>query len=165
MSSTATYEPYSADFEPATSTAFRRSGSSTSAFGGTMSMFNSVRPAAIMAPADTATPLVTSPPPQPPKKYMTMAEQEMEAPTRLPKRLPKRLRQNALSRSLTSGMASRRDGVRKKNARFEIPEGRNVNNIDHLISQASTEEEIKDLKQQKRLLRNRQAAYEFPSPT
>ncbi|EFW99730.1 bzip transcription factor [Grosmannia clavigera kw1407] len=52
----------------------------------------------------------------------------------------------------------RGDGIRKKNARFEIPAERNLNNIDLLISQTTDEQEIKELKQQKRLLRNRQAA-------
>ncbi|KAK1758217.1 bZIP transcription factor 49 [Echria macrotheca] len=52
----------------------------------------------------------------------------------------------------------RGDGIRKKNARFEIPSERNLSNIDQLISQSTDEQEIKELKQQKRLLRNRQAA-------
>ena len=54
----------------------------------------------------------------------------------------------------------RPDGVRKKNARFEIPEDRKVDTIDKFISQADPNDEIliKELKQQKRLLRNRQAA-------
>jgi len=52
----------------------------------------------------------------------------------------------------------RRDGIRKKNARFEIPTERNLRTIDQLISQTADESEIKELKQQKRLLRNRQAA-------
>ncbi|EGX92066.1 bZIP transcription factor, putative [Cordyceps militaris CM01] len=52
----------------------------------------------------------------------------------------------------------RRDGVRKRNARFEIPPDHNLNNIDQLIAESSNEMEIKELKQQKRLLRNRQAA-------
>lgn len=52
----------------------------------------------------------------------------------------------------------RRDGIRKKNARFEIPAERNLRTIDLLINQTSDEQEIKELKQQKRLLRNRQAA-------
>lgn len=55
----------------------------------------------------------------------------------------------------------RGDGIRKKNARFEIPAERNLNNIDQLIAQSTDEQEIKELKQQKRLLRNRQAAYVF----
>jgi hypothetical protein len=53
----------------------------------------------------------------------------------------------------------RRDGIRKKNARFEIPAERTLRTIDHLINQTNDEQEIKELKQQKRLLRNRQAAY------
>ncbi|CAG7956841.1 unnamed protein product [Penicillium salamii] len=57
-----------------------------------------------------------------------------------------------------SPLSVRRDGIRKKNARFEIPAERTLSNIDHLISQSTNEEEIKELKQQKRLLRNRQAA-------
>jgi hypothetical protein len=57
-----------------------------------------------------------------------------------------------------SPLTLRRDGIRKKNARFEIPAERTLSNIDHLISQSSNEEEVKELKQQKRLLRNRQAA-------
>jgi hypothetical protein len=52
----------------------------------------------------------------------------------------------------------RGDGIRKKNARFDIPAERNLGNIDQLIAQSKDEQEIKELKQQKRLLRNRQAA-------
>lgn len=57
-----------------------------------------------------------------------------------------------------SPLTIRRDGIRKKNARFEIPAERTLSNIDQLINQSTNEEEIKELKQQKRLLRNRQAA-------
>ena len=58
----------------------------------------------------------------------------------------------------------RRDGVRKKNARFDIPDGHNVHTIDLLIAAAdpTNEEKIRTLKQEKRLLRNRQAAYDGP---
>ncbi|KAG6010676.1 hypothetical protein E4U21_005175 [Claviceps maximensis] len=52
----------------------------------------------------------------------------------------------------------RGDGIRKKNARFDIPAERNLTNIDSLISRSTDDQEIKELKQQKRLLRNRQAA-------
>ncbi|KAL2831760.1 hypothetical protein BDW59DRAFT_181794 [Aspergillus cavernicola] len=58
----------------------------------------------------------------------------------------------------SSPLSVRRDGIRKKNARFEIPAERTLSNIDHLIGQSNNEDEIKELKQQKRLLRNRQAA-------
>ena len=53
----------------------------------------------------------------------------------------------------------RLDGIRKMNARFEIPAGRTLSNIDHLINQSNDAQEIKELKQQKRLLQKRQAAY------
>ena len=62
-------------------------------------------------------------------------------------------------RSTTPMAHMRPDGIRKKNARFEIPAGRNLSNIDSLISTTTDEVEKKELKQQKRLLRNRQAAY------
>ena len=54
----------------------------------------------------------------------------------------------------------RPDGVRKKNARFEIPEDRKVDTIDKIIMATDPTDEglLKELKQQKRLLRNRQAA-------
>lgn len=72
---------------------------------------------------------------------------------------------DAVSRSVKSPtcragspLSARRDGIRKKNARFEIPAERTLSNIDHLISRSTNEEEVKELKQQKRLLRNRQAA-------
>jgi hypothetical protein len=57
-----------------------------------------------------------------------------------------------------STLHMRRDGIRKKNARFDIPAERTLGTIDFLISQTNDEDEIKELKQQKRLLRNRQAA-------
>ncbi|KAF3402316.1 hypothetical protein DPV78_003647 [Talaromyces pinophilus] len=50
------------------------------------------------------------------------------------------------------------DGIRKKNARFDIPAERTLSNIEEMIAQSTKEDEIKELKQQKRLLRNRQAA-------
>jgi hypothetical protein len=54
----------------------------------------------------------------------------------------------------------RRDGgIRKKNTRFDIPADRNLFNIDNLIQSCTNEDDLKELKQQKRLLRNRQAAY------
>lgn len=71
---------------------------------------------------------------------------------------------NKMNRSKSPGPRShsplniRRDGIRKKNARFEIPAERTLLTIDTLISQSADDQEIKELKQQKRLLRNRQAA-------
>ncbi|KAI0205009.1 bZIP transcription factor [Astrocystis sublimbata] len=68
-------------------------------------------------------------------------------------------RSQAESSAIRSHNEMRRgDGIRKKNARFDIPAERNLDNIDTLISQSTDDVEIKELKQQKRLLRNRQAA-------
>ncbi|KAI9894169.1 MAG: hypothetical protein M1814_004023 [Vezdaea aestivalis] len=69
--------------------------------------------------------------------------------------VPKRMRQHS---PRSNSPILRRDGIRKKNARFEIPAERNLTNIDNLIAQSADDQEIKELKQQKRLLRNRQAA-------
>jgi hypothetical protein len=49
-------------------------------------------------------------------------------------------------------------GIRKKNARFDISPEITLNNIDDKIKACTDDEERKVLKQQKRLLRNRQAA-------
>ncbi|KIV88336.1 hypothetical protein PV10_08028 [Exophiala mesophila] len=61
-------------------------------------------------------------------------------------------------RGATPTLVLRSDGIRKKNAKFDIPRDRNLLNIDTLINSTTNEEEKKELKQQKRLLRNRQAA-------
>lgn len=72
--------------------------------------------------------------------------------------MPKRMRVNSPTLRSQHDMSRRGDGIRKKNARFDIPAERNLTNIDQLIAQSTDEQEIKELKQQKRLLRNRQAA-------
>jgi hypothetical protein len=76
--------------------------------------------------------------------------------------MPKRMRPHSPALRSHPDMTRRGDGIRKKNARFDIPAERNLNNIDQLIAQSTDEQEIKELKQQKRLLRNRQAAYASP---
>lgn len=76
--------------------------------------------------------------------------------------MPKRMRPHSPTLRSHPDMSRRGDGIRKKNARFDIPAERNLTNIDQLIAQSTDEQEIKELKQQKRLLRNRQAAYAFP---
>lgn len=88
--------------------------------------------------------------PEPRKDWMAMAAQDVQS-----RPLSKRMRPGTPPRSFE---AQRRDGIRKKNARFEIPAERSLHNIDQLIAESSNEDEIKELKQQKRLLRNRQAA-------
>ena len=91
--------------------------------------------------------------PQSSKDWMSASSSEqMEL-----RSLSKRTRADSPS-YLSASSLLRRDGIRKKNARFEIPAERNLRTIDHLINQTNDEQEIKELKQQKRLLRNRQAA-------
>ena len=86
--------------------------------------------------------------------WMAFNQQEMDS-----RPGPKRMRPNTPPRSFSP----RRDGgIRKKNARFDIPAERNLHNIDTLIQSCTNEEDLKELKQQKRLLRNRQAAYVLP---
>ncbi|PUU84344.1 hypothetical protein B9Z19DRAFT_1098137 [Tuber borchii] len=73
--------------------------------------------------------------------------------------LQKRMRQQSPGPRAHSPLhVMRRDGIRKKNARFDIPAERTLMNIDQLIARSQDDNEIKELKQQKRLLRNRQAA-------
>lgn len=68
------------------------------------------------------------------------------------------LLQDSGYRPMSPQLVLRPDGIRKKNARFEIPKERNLQTIDALILASTDENEKKELKQQKRLLRNRQAA-------
>lgn len=61
-------------------------------------------------------------------------------------------------RPMSPMTVQRSDGIRKKNARFEIPNHINLQTVEKLILEETNEEVKKELKQQKRLLRNRQAA-------
>jgi hypothetical protein len=88
--------------------------------------------------------------PQSSQGWMSAASSEAPDSRSIPKRSP--------TYRPTSPLHVRRDGIRKKNARFEIPAERTLGNIDYLINQSNDDQEIKELKQQKRLLRNRQAA-------
>lgn len=111
---------------------------------------SNVRPAAVFPPAPLEQPLS----PHTNSEWMAFNQQEMDA-----RPGPKRMRPNSPPRSFSP----RRDGgIRKKNARFDIPAERNLFNIDQLIANCNNEDEMKELKQQKRLLRNRQAAYVTP---
>lgn len=87
--------------------------------------------------------------------WMGMAQQEMEG-----RPSHKRMRPESPPRTLLD--FQRRDGIRKKNGRIDIPQERNIQTIDDLIEKTSDEELLKELKQQKRLLRNREAAYVSP---
>lgn len=104
-------------------------------------------------PAFISAPQVQTPmSPHSHQDWMGMAQQEMQS-----RPLPKRMRPN--SPPITMVDYARRDGIRKKNGRIEIPQERNIHTIDELIDKTNDEDLIKELKQQKRLLRNREAAY------
>ncbi|EME49256.1 hypothetical protein DOTSEDRAFT_40499 [Dothistroma septosporum NZE10] len=90
--------------------------------------------------------------PQTHADWMTMAQQEMEGRPSS----QKRMRPGSPMRSMID--FQRRDGIRKKNGRIDIPQERNIQTIDDLIEKTTDDELLKELKQQKRLLRNREAA-------
>lgn len=83
--------------------------------------------------------------------WMNLAQQEVEA-----RPVSKRMR--PASPRETNVDFQRRDGIRKKNGRIDIPHERTIESIDHMIETATDENDLKELKQQKRLLRNREAA-------
>jgi hypothetical protein len=110
-----------------------------------------VRPSAVFAPSVPEQPMS----PHTHSDWMAFNQQEMDA-----RPGPKRMRPNTPP---PRSYSPRRDGgIRKKNARFDIPAERNLLNIDNLIQTCTNEDDLKELKQQKRLLRNRQAAYVVP---
>jgi hypothetical protein len=84
--------------------------------------------------------------------WMAIAQQEMEG-----RPGPRQMRPNSPPRTMVD--LQRRDGIRKKNGRIDIPQERNIHTIDQLIETTKDEDMLKELKQQKRLLRNREAAY------
>jgi hypothetical protein len=111
---------------------------------------HSVRPGAVFPQSAPEQPMS----PHTHSDWMAFNQQEMDS-----RPGPKRMRPNTPPRSFSP----RRDGgIRKKNARFDIPAERNLLNIDNLIQSCTNEDDLKELKQQKRLLRNRQAAYVTP---
>lgn len=116
--------------------------------GQVQTLFSNGNQQSLFSPAST----VIESMPTSPQKDWTLAD-NMES-----RGMPKRMRPSSPGLRSHSPLM-RRDGIRKKNARFDIPAERNLLNIDHLIQQSTDEVEIKELKQQKRLLRNRQAAY------
>lgn len=146
------HDVYASDFEPAQP--YMAHGSSVSTYNGLPNMPSNVRPSSIFPPNSQG---IETPNPLSPSsgdKWMTL-NNDID-----PRPLPKRMRPNSPPRSFSPNFArARGDGIRKKNARFEIPPERNLNTIDQLIAEAATDEVVKELKQQKRLLRNRQAAY------
>ena len=89
--------------------------------------------------------------PQSHQDWMALAQQELEA-----RPGPKRMRTGSPPRTIID--MQRRDGIRKKNGRIDIPQERNIHTIDEMIETTKDEDMLKELKQQKRLLRNREAA-------
>lgn len=84
--------------------------------------------------------------------WMSMAQQEVEC-----RPLSNRMRTGTPVRTTVD--VQRRDRIRKKNGRIDIPHERNIQTIDDMIESTVDEDMLKELKQQKRLLRNREAAY------
>lgn len=144
----ATYEPFNSEYEASAP------GFSHGAPFGTVPQ--NVRPASVFPQASTPA-LSVSPPP--PKDYMGFADQAHHSS----RGMPKHMRPDSPSHYASSYQRGD-SGIRKKNARFNIPQERNLANIDRLIGESQDDTEIKELKQQKRLLRNRQAAYDFTPP-
>lgn len=138
----------SSEFDVSPSFAFPDVVSGTPAFGG-LPLHSNVQPSAVFPPAAAPTPFETSPTDT--KDWMSLAEEEK-----------KHIRNESPPRSFSPFHKRDGNGIRKKTARFDIPPDRSLLNIDQLIASAENEEEVKELKQQKRLLRNRQAAYDSP---
>jgi len=88
--------------------------------------------------------------PHVPVDHMALAAHEAD------NRQSRRMRADSPQRTILDSRQG--DGVRKKNNRIDIPAGRNINNIDQLIENETDEGIIRELKSQKRLLRNREAA-------
>ncbi|GAB7352656.1 hypothetical protein MBLNU459_g3022t1 [Dothideomycetes sp. NU459] len=110
---------------------------------------SSVRP----DPSSASAPQVHTPvSPQSHSEWMAFATQEMEGR----QTMPKRLRPNSSPR--LDSLEHKGDGIRKKNARIDIPSDRNLESIERLLGETTNEDERKELKSQKRLLRNREAA-------
>jgi len=70
--------------------------------------------------------------------------------------LRKQMRPNTHVRSLSE--CARPDGIRKKNTRIDIPPERSLVAIERLLEDSKNDDERKELKGQRRLLRNREAA-------
>jgi len=85
-------------------------------------------------------------------EWASPAAQELQAhPLRKQMRRP-----STHVRSLSE--CARPDGIRKKNTRIDIPPERSLVAIERLLEDSKNEDERKELKGQRRLLRNREAA-------
>jgi hypothetical protein len=150
---TSKFDPFGSDFDPGPSAPFMSMSMSQQQPYESMSVGQNVRPSAVFPSASDSTAQPMSPHTN--KEWMEMS-QSME-PRGPPRHM---MRSGSSKRAHSPNLVQRSDGVRKKNARFEIPPERSLLTIDQLISSCQDGEQLKELKQQKRLLRNRQAAYE-----
>lgn len=98
--------------------------------------------------------------PQSHQEWMALAQHELES-----RPMSKRMRLHSPGpRPVVDHLLHRRDGaIQKKNKRIDIPLERNIQTIDQMIENTKDEDLLKELKAQKRLLRNREAAYVFRS--
>ncbi|KAI9709317.1 MAG: hypothetical protein M1820_003437 [Bogoriella megaspora] len=143
---TESHAPFSAGIEPS---------NMSSNFGG-MQYGSNVRPSSVFQGPPANTPMS----PQAPPDWMNLASQEAES---RPYSREMRRASPALSQASALRRRAADGGIRKKNARFDIPEGRTLDTIDDLIKNCTNEADLKELKSQKRLLRNRQAALDSRS--
>lgn len=148
------FDPFPQDYDSGPPGMYQSMQMGTNAHPFGAPMTGNVRPSAVFPPTQPDNSSIPMSP-HSNKEWMEMSAMEKRS-------APKRMRPSSPSRPYSPGFP-RRDGIRKKNARFDIPSERNLLNIDQLIAQCTDPEELKELKQQKRLLRNRQAAYESPS--
>ena len=148
-----TYDHFGQDFEneahPPYSAGLESSAMS-SGFGG-LPYNNNVRPSSVFQAPSAPTPLS----PQAPSDWMNVPSQDADS-----RPFSRQMRRPSPALSQASALRRRAHdgGIRKKNARFDIPEGRTLDTIDDLIKNCGNESDLKELKSQKRLLRNRQAA-------
>jgi len=119
-------------------------------FGG---MQNNVQPSAVFPPA----PALFETSPTNNKDWMSIAEQTVGT-----RRIPNRMRNKSTPRSSLLSRKRNGNGISKKPARFNIPPDQSLNNLNKLIANCEDEAELGELKTQRRLIRNRQAAYDLP---
>ena len=140
---TTAYEGFgSSEFDVAPPSAFSDMTSAGPAFGG------NVQPSVVFPQSAAPAQFETDS-----KDWMLLAE---NASTGI-RHIPKRMRNDSPPRSY-SPFHKRDGGIKKKTARFDIPPERSLDNIDDFIAKCTDEDQLKELKMQKRLLRNRQAA-------
>jgi hypothetical protein len=143
----AAYEGFSSEFD-VTPLSDVTSAAPTCA---TLSVQGNVQPSAVFPPSAAPPQFETSPTDT--KDWMSFAENAAMGV----RHIPKRMRNESPPRSY-SPFHKRDGGIKKKTARFDIPPERSLDNIDDFIAKCTDEDQLKELKMQKRLLRNRQAA-------